>query len=157
MKKENLLKVLETHKDDDYHFTGGRDYHEPETIMDIIRDVISDADDEIDEPEDLQDSINEYADSATPVYNHDLAKWFGDNWMAYDEISDELGRDGMGDNIMRGIALAYCLTLEREIASSLQAVWDEAEELEDASAICAICNQPEDEDGRCKCTNEDGK
>ncbi len=131
MKKSNLLKALEAHKGDDYFFTGDREYHEPEKIINIIHEVLDNAEDEIADVDDLRDSINEQADSATPVYNHDLAKWFSDNWMAYDEIADELGKDGMGENIMQGIMAAYCLTLEREAEAALREVWKEAEDMED--------------------------
>lgn len=134
MLKTKLLKTLDAHKGDNYHFAADRKYHTPEEIMDIICEVIDNADDEISEADNLRDNIMEYADSATPVYNHDLAEWFSDNWQAYDEIADELGKDGMGDNIMRGIMTAYCLTLEHEAGAALDVVWNEAEEMEEEDA-----------------------
>lgn len=141
MKKKYLLQAIEAQAEekdgkkvyDDYHFTGARDYHEPEEIMDIIREVLEyEEEEELSETDDLRDAINDQADSATPVYNHALAEWFGQNWQAYDEVAEEFGQDGMGDNIMRGIAMAYCYTLERECMEALGEVWKEAEELESA-------------------------
>ena len=135
MKKEQLEKVLTAHAGDDYHFTGDREYHEPVNIMDVVREVIDNApDDEMTEADDLRDQINESADSATPVYNHDRAKWFEDNWQAYDDVTNEFGKDGMGDDIMIGIGIAYCVTLEREAMDTLGNVWAEAEELENSEA-----------------------
>ena len=141
MKKSTLQAVLEAHKGDDYALTADRDYHEPEEIMDCVREAIEYADDEIHEADDLRDAINEHADSATPVYNSGLAAWFGDNWSAVDDYLDEVGEPVMIQNgnrqqpdIMRTIMAAYCMSLEREAFAALESVWEEAEELE-ANAV----------------------
>ena len=134
MEKTKLLKVLEAYKDDAYHLTRSRDYHKPEKIMDVVREVLEYAEDEISEADDLRESINEQADCVTPIYNKDLLEWLADNYGAYEETVDEVGEaknsDGKTD-LMRGIMTAYCLTLEREAEAALLEVWKEAEELED--------------------------
>lgn len=140
MKKTTLQAVLEAHKGDDYALTTDREHHEPEEIMDCVREAIEYADDELSETDDLRDAINENADAATPVYNHGLAEWFGKEWPAVDELVDEYGemmKDSEGKpDTMRTIAAAYCMSLEREAFAALEAVWEEAEELE-ANAVAA--------------------
>lgn len=129
--KQNLLQVLELHKGDDFHFTKDREYHDPVTIVGIVREVIGNMkDDESlsnNDNDDIREGISENADSATPIYNHNLAEWFGSNWKAYDEIAEEFGKASMGENIMRGIAIAYCMTLEREAWNAWIEIYNEAD------------------------------
>lgn len=131
MKKIYIEKVLEARKDDPYHFTSAGDYHEGKDVMDIVHEVIEYADAEVNDADELRDDVAERADSATPIYNADRAEWFGKNWQAYDDIEEELGKEGMGDSIMQSIAIAYCLTLEREVMQALEEVFKEAEVLEE--------------------------
>lgn len=133
MKKATLERVLKAHEGDDYHFCGGRDYHEPTEIMDCVREAIEyTQDEEITNDDDIRERINEAADSSTPIYNADLAKWFSENWSAFEEIAAEYGGDTMTKDVMRGIAMAYCATLEREAFAAFEEVWNEAEALEES-------------------------
>lgn len=89
--KTKLEKLLETKKEEnkgeDFYFHG--DYHtiglsELEDIVDMLEDG-TEYEDLNEVIEKLQDngSIAEYADSSTPIYYADIAKWFGDNWSAF--------------------------------------------------------------------------
>jgi hypothetical protein len=110
-------------------------YHTSNEIHDILNTVLSEygnEEDEITDIEDLRDDINECADSDTPIYYKDIAEWFGGNWTAYDEVKREIGE--MGDDIMKGIQMAFCYTLENEAMEALRALYEEAEENEDKKA-----------------------
>ena len=137
MNKAKLSRVFES-RVDDYQYTSSRKYHNPVVIMDVIGEVLASADN-VNDINDLKDAITEQANSAAPVFNYDLAQWFANNWQAYNDIAYELGQDGMilehaRDDIMRGIEIAYCLTLEREAMEALNEIWKAAEELEEAEA-----------------------
>lgn len=96
------------------------EYHDREALKDAVYSVLMEYGEETDEVtdvDDIRDDISEVCDSQTPIYHADRAKWFGENWSAYDDIASELGREGMGDDIMQGIGIAYCLTLERDVVN----------------------------------------
>lgn len=72
-------------------------------VLEAIRDG------EID-PED-EDTIYDWADSVTEIYNHSLRKWFAeDGYGWYEEYLDEF--DGSGD-IHRDLMAAQCRAYER--------------------------------------------
>ena len=131
MKKKSLEAVLKEHEKEPYHFTkDASDYHEASEVVDVLEAIMDYGDEEV-EKDELEEAIQEQADSQTPVYNNDLAGWFAENWMAYDEVAEEMGKDNMGEDIMRSIAMAYCITLQRDATSALEVLWEEAEEYEE--------------------------
>lgn len=124
MTRKELLENIEK--------TGHGEYHDLHTVRDAIHTVYTQYGNDDDcvvvdgtLTDEVRDQLSWVCDSATPIYDKDRAKWFGENWSAYDEIMDELGR---GDNVMDGIGIAYCLTLEREVAGEIEFVAKEIQE-----------------------------
>lgn len=129
---QDLNKRLEENKDGntDAIFTAfhaasdliEHEYHEPEAILEIIEETMSeyDNDDEVDE-DTLTEMLNEKADSACPIYYNEIAKWFANgNWTAVDECFDNgmLGAPERSD-IMKHIQGAFVYTLENEARATL--------------------------------------
>lgn len=132
--KKNIFSYLESEKEKnkeistDFYYRG--DYH------DITLSDVSDLIDMIDEAEEFNDSdevidhlqysgqISEYADSSTPIYYNQIAKWFGENWGAIDDYVEELGdvaKDSQGKaDIMKTIQCAYCMSYERDLIEALK-------------------------------------
>lgn len=142
IKKETLLKLIETKDNEDrtkygttWSYKG--DYHTIDSYE--LKEIVENLDEEeYDDYSAIYDELTydgelyEYADSATPIYYHDIAKWFGENQSAVDDYIDEFGdmatgSDGKAD-MMKTIQCAYCMTYERDIASALEAVCEEVEE-----------------------------
>ncbi len=123
MTRKELLEYLKGAK------WNGAGYHESDDVMDAVREVVESygsPDEDVDGIEDFEDDMMEVADSNTPIYNKDLAEWFGWNWSAVDEYHEEMG-DDTGD-IMRTIMGAYCMTLERAMREALEHYIDEYKE-----------------------------
>lgn len=139
--KKMLLTLLETYevknasgKVDYYKSPVHIGYHEASEIHEVLSEVLGNYGNETDEVSDadeLQDDINEEADICTPIYSNDIAKWFSENWQAYNDTADKLGKDGMGDDIMKGIQISYCITLENEAMEALTALFEELENKEE--------------------------
>lgn len=127
MKKAKLLERIEA-----VGWNSG-DYHDSATIVSVLDTVLTQYNSEEEDIQgcnEVEDAITETCDSDTPIYYQDIAEWFGKNWRAYDEVREALGLEGMGDDIMKGIQIAYCITLEREVREELEWFLEEAEEEE---------------------------
>lgn len=140
-----LLRVKQAeNKGDDFFYNG--DYH---TIgYSELDDIINmlDADTEYSDSDEVIDalqyngSITEYADSGTPIYYNDIAKWFGENWSAVGDYIDEIGEpmkdSGGRTDIMRTIQGAYCMTYERDIQEALRLLVEGVEEDDNTCEAC---------------------
>jgi len=71
-------------------------------------------------------TIDDVADSKTPIYNADLAEWFGGNWSAVDEYFSEFGTIE-DEGIMRTIAASYCWSYGRDLESAIKDVLEQVE------------------------------
>lgn len=146
--KNNLKDLLKTKQEEnnssDFFYHG--DYHtigcsELSDIIDMLEDdtEYSDYDDIIDELQ-YNGSITEYADTSTPIYYSDIAKWFGENWSAVGEYIDEIGEpiqdNGGRTDIMRTIQGAYCMTYERDLQDAFRLLVEGVEEDDNTCEAC---------------------
>lgn len=151
MNKETIVQKLKSLKSiyenneiyrGQYHDVVAWDMADYISNYDVLYDDIeySTADEVMD---DLQDEFVSWADSETPVYYADIAKWFGDNYTAVDEYIDEMGadKDHGSTDIMRTIQGAYCYTLEQDMRDALQSFLEdifEQDELEERARMQAV-------------------
>lgn len=79
-----------------------------------------------------EDSLIEWADSATPVYTYDLAQWFARSVSRLDLITDMLDEYGIAPNDGAGSLLmrAYCFGLERYALAVWRVLVDRKEDHE---------------------------
>lgn len=147
--KNKLAELLEVKKEEnkaqDFYYRG--DYHdiglsELSDIVDMMEDGTEYEDySEVIDKLQYNGSISEYADSSTPIYYYDIAKWFGENYSAVDEYIDEMGDCVEGSNgkadIMKTIQGAHFLSYERDIQSALESLIDELPEEEEAEEVTA--------------------
>jgi hypothetical protein len=152
----NILKLIETKDNEDRKAYGTAwtykgDYHTIDSYE--IKEIVENLDEE--EYEDysaIYDELTydgelfERSDSATPIYYHDIAKWFGENWSAVDEYVSEFGEMAQGSDgkpdIMKTIQCAYQMTHERDMTSALESIIDEMEEEEHDEDCPANNGQP---------------
>jgi hypothetical protein len=86
------------------------------SALNLLNEFASSQLGEVDE-DDLQETISEWADRETPIYNHELLKWLssGSNFCLVDETIEEMGK---GESLIRDIMITYCVYLER-VANNL--------------------------------------
>lgn len=128
-KLQNYSKELATlSKNNNYFYSG--DHHEItlqeiDEAIDFLDDSaeFTDWDNLIDS---IVDNVSEIADSATPIYYADIAKWFSSNWQAVDEYIAEMGQPDDFD-IMKIIQGAYYVSYERDLRNGIQKLVEEYE------------------------------
>jgi len=118
-------------KHQDWYFCG--DYHE--ITLSELDDAIASLDDdyeyEVDDIlEDMQDNsiFSDLADSSTPIYYSDIAKWFGENYSAVNEYVNEMGTPDSRDfDIMKMIQGGYYISYERDIYQAMKQLLEDYE------------------------------
>jgi len=124
-RKELLAFLITTDKEatDKHSYLFSSNIHNTEDIYDCIYTLLSeywDQEDDIDNIDDIIDDLTEVADSQTPIYYADIAKFFSKNWSAVDSFVEEIGIDSKNFDIMKLIQGAYCYTLEQEARQALE-------------------------------------
>lgn len=109
----------------DYRYTG--EYHtiECDDIVEVLECLKEDA--EVATIDELMDKVIEelwqVADGKCPVHNYDIAKFFGENWRAFEEAMEE----GMIDQnfinaqgVMKAIQVSWCMSYERDVVEAIR-------------------------------------
>ncbi len=103
----------------DYHTIDSYDLQEAIDKLDK-NDEFNTASDMLDHMRD-KGFISECADSSTPIYYSDIAKWFGENYRAVDEYVSEIGAPESKDfDIMKLIQGAFYISYERDLSNAIE-------------------------------------
>lgn len=135
--KKILEKKLEEAKtpENDFYYHG--EYHEINysdlaEVLDRVKDEEEfESFDDFIEKMDYDGRIGEIADSNTPIYYYDIAKWFGENYSAVDEYVSEMGAPEAKDfDIMKLIQGAFYISYERDLKSAFETFFEDIEKEE---------------------------
>lgn len=123
-------------------------FNDSEELADFIDNYVND-----DRPlADLEDFISKQADQSVPIYYYDIAKQWTENTDCHGLTVEIVGEYGHKDDIFKMMVEDLYFYAEQQLREDYEKL---LEIIKDEDATCDICHQPEDEDGRCGCTNAD--
>ena len=134
------------------------DFKDSDSLIDFLDAYVTG--DKLYDCRNLEDQMHEYVDGLVPIYYHDITKEWSETGGCHGEAGEQGLIEGETDAYKIMQADLYCYyndQLSPDYQDFIDLLDIEGLDEEDEEPTCEICGEPEDEDGRCGCTNKDGK